>query len=299
MRIDSLLAQGRKFISLEFFPPKQKDAWPAFFYEAGKLSVLDPLFVSVTYGAGGSTQENTLELVSRFSRDLGQNPMAHLTCVGASEQSLRSFLDGLCEAGVHNVLALRGDPPQGQPDFRPENAAFQHASDLAGFISAEYPDLSVGVAGYPEVHPQAESPETDLGYLKLKLGKGGAFVITQMLFDNDHYFSFVQRCRARGIGAPIVPGVLPILNLASIKRILSLCGATLPAPYLADLEAADARGGNDAVRELGIAFAREQCRDLMARGAPGVHLYTLNKAQACIEIAKGLQLDEKKNGCDG
>ena len=291
MRIDSLLAQGKKFVSLEFFPPKEKDAWPAFFFEAGKLSVLNPLFVSVTYGAGGSTQANTLELVSRFSRDLGMNPMAHLTCVGASEESLRSFLDALRGAGVDNVLALRGDPPQGQPDFKPENAAFQYASDLTAFIGGAYPDMCVAVAGYPETHPQARSPEADLDYLKLKMDKGGAFVVTQLFFDNDHYFSFVEKCRAKGITQPIVPGVLPILNLASVKRILSLCGASIPAEYLARLEAANDRGGADAVRELGVEYAREQCKDLMARGAPGVHLYTLNKAQACIDIVKGLSLD--------
>ncbi|WP_243361124.1 methylenetetrahydrofolate reductase [NAD(P)H] [Fundidesulfovibrio terrae] len=291
MRISDLLAQGKRFISLEFFPPKDKEAWPAFFYEVGKLSILDPLFVSVTYGAGGSTQANTLELVSRFSRDFGLNPMAHLTCVGASEEYLRSFLDGLKAAGVDNVLALRGDPPQGQADFKPENAAFQHASDLAGFIHKAYPELCIGVAGYPEKHPQAESLEQDIDYLKLKVEKGGKFAITQLFFDNDHYFRFVERCRAKGIDVPILPGVLPILNLASIKRILSLCGATLPADYLARLEAANDQGGADAVRELGVAYAREQCRDLIARGAPGVHLYTLNKAQACLDIVRGLKFD--------
>lgn len=290
LRINDILSQGKRFISLEFFPPKEKDAWPSFFYEAGKLSILNPSFVSVTYGAGGSTQANTLELVTRFSRDLGLNPMAHLTCVGASEDSLRSFLDGLREAGVDNVLALRGDPPQGQPDFKPENAAFQYASDLTGFIHEAYPDLCIGVAGYPETHPQAESADKDLDYLKLKVDKGGSVVITQLFFDNDHYFRFVERCRARGIDKPIIPGVLPILNLASVKRILSLCGATIPAEYLARLEAANDQGGAGAVRELGVEFAREQCRDLIARGAPGVHLYTLNKAQACLDIVSGLEL---------
>jgi methylenetetrahydrofolate reductase (NADPH) len=291
LRISDLLAQGKRFISLEFFPPKDKEAWPAFFYEVGKLSQLEPLFVSVTYGAGGSTQANTLELVSRFSRDFGLNPMAHLTCVGASEEYLRSFLDGLVAAGVDNVLALRGDPPQGQADFKPENAAFQHASDLAGFIHAAYPELCIGVAGYPEKHPQAQSLEQDIDYLKLKVEKGGGFAITQLFFDNDHYFRFVERCRAKGIDVPILPGVLPILNLASVKRILSLCGATIPADYLARLEAANDQGGADAVRELGVEYAREQCRDLIARGAPGVHLYTLNKAQACLDIVRGLKLD--------
>lgn len=290
MRIDELLSRGRQFVSLEFFPPKEKDAWPAFFFEVGKLSALNPLFVSVTYGAGGSTQANTLELVTRFSRDFGLNPMAHLTCVGASEASLSAFLKALVDAGVDNVLALRGDPPQGQPDFKPGNAAFQHASDLAGFIRRAYPALCIGVAGYPEKHPQAESLDADIDALKLKLERGGNFAITQLFFDNDAYFAFVEKCRARGIGAPILPGVLPILNLASIKRIASLCGASIPADYLARLEAAAERGGAEAVRREGVAFARRQCRDLLTRGAPGVHLYTLNKAQSCLEIAKDLPL---------
>ena len=290
MRIDDLLAQGNRFISLEFFPPKEKDAWPSFFFEAGKLSGLNPMFVSVTYGAGGGTQANTLELVTRFSRDLGVNPMAHLTCVGAREDNLRSFLDALEAAGVDNVLALRGDPPQGQEDFKPENSAFQHGSDLVEFIHEAYPKMCIAVAGYPEKHPQAASLEEDLDYLKLKVDKGGCFVITQLFFDNDRYFDFVARCRDKGIGVPIVPGVLPILNLASVKRILSLCGATIPGDYLARLESAGDQGGPAAVRELGVAYAREQCRDLLARGAPGVHLYTLNKAQACLDIVRGLEL---------
>ena len=290
MRIDSLLNKNGQFISLEFFPPKEKDAWPAFFFEAGKLSALNPLFVSVTYGAGGTTQANTLELVTRFSRDLGMNPMAHLTCVGACEENLRSFLDALNAAGVDNVLALRGDPPKGQEsDFTPENTAFQHGSDLAAFIRKNYPGMCAGVAGYPEKHPQAATLDEDIDYLKRKVDQGGSFIITQLFFDNNRYFDFVAKCRAKGINAPIVPGVLPILNLASVKRILSLCGATIPTGYLARLEAAD-KEGTAAVRDIGVEYAREQCRNLLERGAPGVHLYTLNKAQACLDITKGLQL---------
>jgi len=291
LRIDTLLNTGKQFISLEFFPPKEKDAWPAFFFEAGKLSALSPLFVSVTYGAGGGTQANTLELVTRFSKDLGMNPMAHLTCVGASEDNLRSFLDALNAAGVDNVLALRGDPPKGQEaNFTLEGARFQHGSDLAAFIRENYPGLCIGVAGYPEKHPQAPTFEDDISHLKGKVAVGGAFIVTQLFFDNDRYFDFVATCRANGINTPIVPGVLPILNLASVKRIASLCGASIPAGYLARLEAADQRGGADAVKEIGVEYAREQCRDLLKRGAPGVHLYTLNKAQACLDIATGLQL---------
>lgn len=291
MRISDLLARDKPFLSLEFFPPKEKEAWPAFFQEVEQLTSLNPAFVSVTYGAGGSTQVNTLELVTRLKQDFGLNPMAHLTCVGASEESLRVFLDALCAAGIDNVLALRGDPPQGQADFKAENAAFQHASDLAGFIHQAYPAMGVGVAGYPEKHPQAPSLEADLEFLAVKIACGGAFVITQLFFDNDFYFEFVDKARAKGITAPIVPGVLPILNLASVKRILSLCGATLPPAYLAQLEAASDSGGAEAVRRTGVAYAKAQVRDLLKRGAPGIHLYTLNKAQACLDIVEGLHFD--------
>jgi methylenetetrahydrofolate reductase (NADPH) len=291
VRISDLLHRDKPFVSLEFFPPKEQEAWPAFFAEVAQLRAVNPLFVSVTYGAGGGTQANTLELVTRLRQDHGFTPMAHLTCVGASEENLRRFLDSLGHSDIANVLALRGDPPQGQPDFKPENAAFQHASDLAEFISRAYPGLGIGVAGYPEKHPQAASLDQDLGYLKLKLDKGGSFVITQMFFDNRHYFDFVAKARARGIEAPIIPGVLPIMNLASIKRILSLCGATMPPDYLAELEAASEKGGPEAVRRVGVAFAKKQVRDLLAQGAPGVHLYTLNKAQACLEIVDGLEFN--------
>jgi len=290
LRISDLLASGRPFVSLEFFPPKEMGAWPAFFQEVSRLEALNPLFVSVTYGAGGGSQANTLELVTRLRRDHGLNPMAHLTCVGASEARLRAFLDGLVAEGVENVLALRGDPPQGQADFHPEDAAFQHASDLTAFIRKNYPTLCVGVAGYPEKHPQAPSLDADLDSLKLKCDLGGSFVITQLFYDNDAYFSYVEKARAKGIDVPIVPGILPILNLGSVKRIASLCGAALPARLLAELEAADASGRPGAVRQTGVAYAKAQARDLLRRGAPGVHLYTLNKAQACLDIAGDLPL---------
>ncbi len=291
MRISELLAPNKRFLSLEFFPPKEKEAWPAFFQEVERLTSLNPLFVSVTYGAGGSTQVNTLELVTRLKQDFQLNPMAHLTCVGASEESLRAFMDALGAAGIDNVLALRGDPPQGQADFKAENAAFQHASDLAAFIHAAYPAMCIGVAGYPEKHPQAPSLESDLDFLDLKIASGGSFVITQLFFDNAFYFDFVAKARAKGITAPIIPGVLPILNLASVKRIVSLCGATLPPAYQARLEEAHAAGGAEAVRAVGVAYAKAQARDLLERGAPGIHLYTLNKAQACLDIVEGLSFD--------
>jgi len=285
--VDLIAARGEPFISLEFFPPKQESSWPDFFSVADRLRAADPLFVSVTYGAGGSTQKNTLDIVARLKRDQGFTPMAHLTCVGADETAIDAFLASLETAGVDNVLALRGDPPAGQDTFVPENAAFAHASDLVRFIRARYPRLGVGVAAYPEKHPEAPSPEDDLDHLKFKIGRGGDFAITQLFFDNALYFAFVAKARAAGIDVPIVPGILPVASLAGLKRILGFCGATVPPDYLAALEEADTEGP-EAVRRCGVAHATAQARDLLAKGAPGVHLYTLNKASSCLEIVKGL-----------
>lgn len=290
MRIKELIQAKRPFVSLEFFPPKQREAWAGFFEVVERLLPVHPLFVSVTYGAGGSTHAHTLEIVSRLKSAYGLEPMAHLTCVGASREKIRGFLDALAEAGVDNVLALRGDPPKGQEDFVPDSDDFQHASDLVSFIRQERPGLGIGVAGYPECHPAAVSPEADLEFLRQKIALGGDFVVSQLFFDNDAYFGFVDKCRAAGIDVPIIPGVLPVMSLASIKRLVGLCGAHLPPAYLAELERADAAGGNAAVAEAGIAYARKQAQDLIARGAPGVHLYTLNKAEAVLSIVAGLDL---------
>ncbi len=290
MRIRELIEARRPFVSLEFFPPKEREAWAGFFDVVERLLPVRPLFVSVTYGAGGSTHAHTLEIVSRLRTAYGLEPMAHLTCVGASREKIRGFLDGLRQAGVDNVLALRGDPPRGQENFVPDSDDFQHATDLVSFIRREYPALCLGVAGYPECHPEAVSAEADLGFLRQKLAMGGDFVVTQLFFDNDCYFDFVTKVRALGIDAPIVPGVLPVMSLASIKRLVGLCGASLPPAYLAELEAADASGGAAAVAEVGVAYAKRQARDLLDRGAPGVHLYTLNKAEAVLSIVAGLGL---------
>lgn len=290
MRIRELIETKRPFVSLEFFPPKEREAWTGFFEVVERLLAVRPLFVSVTYGAGGSTHAHTLEIVSRLKTAYGLEPMAHLTCVGASQDKIRGFCDALAAAGVDNVLALRGDPPKGQEQFVPDSDDFQHATDLVAFLRREYPKLCIGVAGYPECHPTAVSPEADLGHLGQKVALGGDFVVTQLFFDNDLYFAFVARARAAGITAPIVPGVLPVLSLASARRMASMCGASLPAAYMAELERADAAGGAAAVAEVGVAYAREQARDLLARGAPGVHLYTLNKAEAVLSIVSGLDL---------
>ncbi len=285
MKIKNLLEQPeRSKISLEFFPPKDRALWPKFFETAQRLRTLDPLFVSVTYGAGGSTQAATLEIVTTLKRDFALEPMAHLTCVGASTQVLRSFLDDLGRADVANVMALRGDPPQGETAFVPSDDGFRYATDLVRFIAAEYPDMGIGVAGYPEGHPEAVGLKEDLDFLKMKLNLGGDFAVTQLFFDNAIYWRFVERAREAGITKPILPGIMPIFSLKFIQRITSMCGATLPTAFLKDLEQAEARGGDVAVQEVGIAYAAAQIQDLLDTGAPGVHLYTMNRSDGCLRI---------------
>ena len=286
MHLIDLIRQQQPFLSLEFFPPKERSQWPAFFDVVRQLKALDPLFCSVTYGAGGGTQHNTLEIVTRLKQEYGLEPLTHLTCVGADAARIRAFLEQMRQGGVNNVLALRGDPPQGNTTFVPDNEDFQHGNDLVTFIRQTYPDLCIGVAGYPETHPQAPSAEVDLTNLKRKVDAGADFIITQLFFDNDIYFDFVARAQDIGIAVPIVPGVLPVANLGALKRMLSFCGATVPTRYLQDLEHVHAQYGDSGVRGLGLGYAKNQIRDLLDRGAPGVHLYTLNKADTCLEIWK-------------
>lgn len=239
----------------------------------------------MTYGAGGGTQHNTLEIVTRMKQEYGLEPLAHLTCVGADRERLSAFLSGLAQAGVENVLALRGDPPRGETSFTPDSEEFQHGSDLVSFIRGNF-DLSIGVAGYPERHPEATSMEDDLGHLHHKVACGADFIITQLFFDNDVYFNFVDRARASGITVPIIPGILPVQNLAALKRMLSFCGASVPEGYMRDLEHVHEVYGESGVRGLGLGYAKNQIRNLLDRGAPGVHLYTLNKADTCLDIWK-------------
>lgn len=288
MKIIDRMHAATPFLSVEYFPPKERQEWQAFFQVVDRLAQLKPLFASVTYGAGGSTQEATLEIVSRMQQEHGLETMAHLTCVGAQPDRLRSFLDDLGAAGVNNVLALRGDPPKDLSAADLTESPLHFASDLVSFVRESHAGMGIGVAAYPEVHPEAHNAESDLGYLKLKMDLGGEFAITQLFFDNAHYFDFVARARARGITKPIIPGILPVVSLKVIQRIISLCGATVPPVYMAELEAADRAGGAAAVQKVGIAYARRQAEGLLAGGAPGVHLYTLNRAEAILEITDGL-----------
>lgn len=288
MKIIDSINQHAQFISLEFFPPKAREDWPSFFHTVQRLALLKPLFASVTYGAGGSSHAESLEIVTRLQQEYGLETMAHLTCIGSNPEEIDRFLKCLTSAGVNNVLALRGDLPQDSTADSLPHSPLQHASNLVSLIRSSFPDVGVGVAGYPGVHPESASPESDLAFLKLKLDHGADFAITQLFFDNNLYHTFAERARKAGIDKPIIPGILPVVSLKVVKRIVSLCGTSIPAEFLAELEEADREGGTGAVQKVGIAHAKKQIRDLFDSGVPGVHLYTLNRADVVLELAEEL-----------
>ena len=285
MRISDALAAQRPFFSFEFFPPKSDEACAQLLETARTLRELRPAFVSVTYGAGGSTRARTVEVSKQIRSEVGLNVMAHVTCVGSSRSDLRSLLSDLESAGIENVLALRGDPPRDQPAFVQPPGGFAHADELVAMIKRNYA-FCIGGACHPEKHMEAPDFATDLEHLKGKVDAGAEFLITQLFFENDKYFSFVDRARAKGIHVPILPGIMPITNYEQIKRFTALCGATIPPKLLVELE--ERKSEPKAVEDLGVAFATLQCADLLRRGAPGIHFYTLNKSPASRAIVSSL-----------
>jgi methylenetetrahydrofolate reductase (NADPH) len=289
MRIDDCLGRGgRPCFSFEFFPPKTEDGERNLAAALEELSSMDPSFVSVTYGAGGSPaqRQKTIDIVSRIKADYGLEAMAHFTCVGATVEELRATLDLMRDAGIENVLALRGDPPQGQEEWTATEGGLSYSRELIELIRAEY-DFAIGAACFPEVHIHAESPEADLRYLKEKVDAGAQFLITQLFFENRYFYDFVARAREIGIDVPIVPGIMPITNYAQIRRITSLCGSVIPGHLISEL---DARVEDpQAVTDFGVAYATLQCADLLANGAPGIHFYTLNRSPATRAILSALR----------
>lgn len=290
MKIIDSISRNKQFISLEFFPPKARGDWPAFFQTVQRLARLNPLFASVTYGAGGSTNADSLEIVTRIQREYGLETMAHLTCIGSSTGEIVRFLSDLASAGVDNVLALRGDLPLDGTVDASSPSLLQYASDQVTLIRTSFPEMGIGVAGYPEVHPEAASLQADLFFLKLKLDSGADFAITQLFFDNTIYHAFVKRAREAGITKPIIPGILPVVSLKVIKRIVSLCGASIPAEFLAKLEKADQEGGAAEVQKVGVAHARRQAQELLEADVPGVHIYSLNRAEVVVDLVEGLEI---------
>ncbi len=288
MRICDLLAEGRPSFSFEFFPPKSDEAVAQLERTIAELRMLEPSFVSVTYGAGGSTRERTIEIVTGIKRETGIEAMAHLTCVGSTAAELEEVLTRLVDAGVENILALRGDPPKGSTAFAATERGHTYASELVRAIRTRHgASVCVGGAGYPEKHVECGNPAVDLMNLKRKVDAGLDFVITQLFFDNQRYFEFVERARAAGISVPIIPGIMPITNAAQVERFTSACGATLPFKLAAELDRR--RQDPTAVMQLGVAHATAQCIDLLMGGAPGIHFYTLNRSNATKEVFTALK----------
>jgi methylenetetrahydrofolate reductase (NADPH) len=287
MRIDRILETAQPVFSFEFFPPRTDDGRRNLEEALADLRKDSPDYVSVTYGAAGSTRERTVEVTKWIKSDLGLEAMAHLSCVGEPVDRLREILDEITAAGIDNVLALRGDPPRGETDWKPHPDGLESSVDLIALIRSSY-DFCIGATCFPEVHPEAPDLDHDLRFLKRKVDAGATFLITQLFFDNEDYFKFVENAREYGIDLPIIAGIMPITNFEQIKRFTTLCGATIPAALHEQLEARNAEG-EEAVAELGVAYATLQCADLLARGAPGIHFYTLNKSPATRAILSALK----------
>jgi methylenetetrahydrofolate reductase (NADPH) len=286
VRITELLDHRRPVFSFEFFPPKTDDGRRTLESTLEILKDDAPDYVSMTYGAGGSTRNATVDLSRWIKHDLGIEAMAHLSCVGEPTERLVEILDQVQEAGVENVLALRGDPPRGQSEWQPHPGGLSYSVELIRLIRERF-DLCVGAACFPEIHPNAPDRQSDLGYARDKQEAGAGFLITQLFFDNELYFDFVEEARAVGISVPIIPGIMPITNLSQIKRFTEMCGASIPEELERQL---NGRADDpDAVAELGVAYATLQCSDLLSRGAPGIHFYTLNRSTATRAILAALR----------
>lgn len=296
MRIGEIITSSRPVFSVEFFPPKTGEGRAQLLETARTLSELDLDFVSVTYGAGGSTREGTVDITTALKDEVGLEVMAHLSCVGESKEGLAETLDRLRDVGIDNIFALRGDPPRGETDFVQPEGGLGSAADLSAFISERY-DFAVGGACFPEVHPEAPDLDTDLNYLKTKVDAGAEFLITQLFFDNRAYFDFVDAARQKGIDVPILAGIIPVTGFAHTKRICDLCDATIPSELETAMLAAE--GDPEAEFNFGVAYAAQQCAELLAAGAPGIHFYALNKAPATRAVLGALRAAQPWRGARG
>jgi methylenetetrahydrofolate reductase (NADPH) len=277
MRLRTFFGTDRLGLSFELFPPKTAEGERSLFRHVAQLMELRPGFITCTYGAGGSTRDKTLEIVDRVKQKHGLPVATHLTCVGSTVEQLRVILAEAQRRGIDYVVALRGDPPQGQTEFQPMAGGLRHASELVGLIRQEFPKFGVAVAGYPEKHREAADAETDLRNLRHKVDAGADVVLTQLFYDNDVFLRFRERCVHAGIRVPIVPGLLPITSLSQIQRITALCGATLPPALVSDLARSEQE---DWQFRVGVEFATRQVERLISSGVPGLHFYVLNKSQA-------------------
>ena len=297
MHISDILSKSKPSLSFEFFPPRSESAWEELYETIRNLESLQPSFVSVTYGAGGTTRELTHDLVLRIKQSTSIPPVPHLTCVGHTKAEITSILERYAAAGVSNVLALRGDPPKDQPDYDWSSGDFRHAADLVAFIrefnrSGRHPDprgFGIGVAGFPEGHPATPNRMLELEHLKAKVDAGADYICTQLFFDNHDFLDFRDRCQLAGIEAPIIAGIMPVTSLQGMKRMAELAaGARYPAKLIRTLNRASSSA--ESVERAGIHYAAEQCASLLNEGIDGIHFYTLNKSHATREIFKSLGL---------
>ena len=280
----------RKFtLSFELFPPKTAAGEEAMYASVRELMAFAPDVITCTYGAGGSTRDKTLEITSEVKRRFGVRVASHLTCVGSTVDQLRTYLGEARERGIDNIVALRGDPPKGEVAFKPVAGGLRYASELVAFIRGEFSHFGMAVAGYPETHQEAVSPQADLENLQRKVSAGGHVVITQLFYDNADFFRFREDCRQLGIEAPIVPGILPVTNLSQIQRITSLCKARLPDSFVAELSKQD---DPDWQFRAGVAFAARQVQELIDAGVPGIHFYVLNKSHATAAVLEAVRRPE-------
>ncbi|HEY2839243.1 MAG TPA: methylenetetrahydrofolate reductase [NAD(P)H] [Pirellulales bacterium] len=286
MRVADAYGAEQFGLSFELFPPKTPESEAELFRHLVDLAAFEPSYITCTYGAGGSTRTKTLDVIERVRRDFDCPVASHLTCVGSTVDDLRAYLTEASERGVSNIVALRGDPPQGQKEFRSTAGGLCYANELVALIRAEFPQFGVAVAGYPEKHQEAPSMEIDLRNLQRKVAAGADVVITQLFYDNADFFRFRDACEKLGIRAPIVPGVLPVTNLAQIRRITAMCGARLPARFVAALEAHD--DNLEDQFEVGVEFATAQVQELLDADVPGVHFYVLNKSPATCRVLRGV-----------
>ncbi len=286
MRIKDMYHAGRCGVSIEVFPPKSADGDEGLLRTLERLAPYQPVFISCTYGAGGTTRTRTLDWCVAIQKRFGLTATAHFTCVGADRSQIAEWLDLANEKGIANIMALRGDPPQGQPSFEPAAGGFRYARELVAFIRERRPQAGIGVAGYPEKHPEAADLSTDLEHLKQKVEAGADAVFTQLFYVNRSFWDFRDRYVAAGIRVPLVPGIMPITEFGRIRRITSLCGATIPADLASRLEAA--QDDAEAQFEIGVDYAVQQCRELVDSGVPGIHFYVLNRSKACEMILDAL-----------
>lgn len=286
MRISEIYREPGPGISIEIFPPKTSNGDASLFRTLDRLAAYRPVFVSCTYGAGGSTRNRTIELCEQIQQQYHLTATAHFTCVGSTREELVDWLGSARDHGIENIMALRGDPPSGDEAFQAVAGGLEHANELVTLIRERFPEMGIGVAGYPEKHSEAPDPQVDLENLKRKVDAGADAVFTQLFFVNDHFFEFRDRYQTAGIDVPLIPGIMPITEFARIKRITSMCGVAMPEELSTQLEAV--QDDKSAQFEIGVDFAIRQCRELIDRGVPGIHFYALNRSRACERILEGL-----------